>query len=187
MPGEKADGSARVSQLIGGYAHMVELLTDREGNSLPIVEGTSPGRQHNTLGSLPLRLFGPALTLKQLKLRGSREDPQDAQSEPDLNHRNACLRTGHQGSTSPGGSGAGKSTNSESAGSCSPNLRLAMGTRTSRLDARRMRRSSSALVASRLRRSSRRSWSLRAVCRAAVCLATTATAPPRKMKSQSST
>src|SRR5215203_542093 len=50
-----------------------------------------------------------------------------------------------------------------------------------------MRLSSSALRASRLRRSSRRSCSRRAVWSAAVCLATTATAPPRKMNSQSST
>src|SRR5215208_5011174 len=102
-----------VGELVRSHAYVIKLLTDGEGNSFAVVEGTTPGRQYNPFSSLPLRLLGPALTLKELKLRRARNDSQNAESERDLNHRDACLWARHQGSISPGAKGAGKSTNSE--------------------------------------------------------------------------
>src|SRR5215211_5437067 len=123
---------------------MVELLADRERNPISIVKGAATCGEHSPFGTLSLCLLSPPIALKELKLGRTRQDSRYAKHESELNNRNPGLRARHQGPVSPGSRGIGKSTNSESAGSCKPKVRSARGTRTWRLDASRMRRSSSA-------------------------------------------
>jgi hypothetical protein len=108
---------------------MVELLADRQWNSISIIKGATTCGEHSPLGTLPLCLLSPAITLEELKLGRASEDSRDAKHEGELNNRNPSLGARHQGPVSPGSMGIGKSTNSESAGSCRPNVRSARGTR----------------------------------------------------------
>jgi hypothetical protein len=165
ITGQQLDGPAAIGQLVRCYPDVIELLADRERDAVSVVEGAPAGGKRGALRPLPLGPFGPPVALNQLELRSPEEDGDDTQGKAKLNNRDAGLRPRHQGPLSPG---MGKRTNSESAGSCSPNVRSATGTSTWRLEATRIRRSSSARRASRFARSPRRSWRRRAVWSAAV-------------------
>jgi len=57
---------------------MVELLTDRQWNSISIIKRTAPRGEHGPLGTLPLRLLSPAVSLEELKLGRTSEDSRNA-------------------------------------------------------------------------------------------------------------
>src|SRR5919112_1658555 len=112
MPAEQATCTPRIGQLVGSDADVIELLSDRQGDAVTIVQSAPTGRENGPLSALTPGLFRPALALEELELGGPSDYGQDHQGEAELDSSDAHPRLRHQRTACPGVEGTAKRTNS---------------------------------------------------------------------------
>src|SRR5690349_4470589 len=139
---QRDERRANVLELVGRYANVVELLRDREGDAVSVVQGAPAGRKHHLFGALPGGFPLPSFRLDDLELRRTGENGEDPDREGELDGADPGGGLGHQRPPGPAG-GMANRTNSESAGSWRPRARCTIGTSTWRLEPARIRRSRS--------------------------------------------
>jgi hypothetical protein len=84
LPRDHPGGGAIICELIGSDPDMIELLADRQRNTVSVVEPSPSGGQDSALSALAAGMLGPPVTLHQLQLRGTGKDPENHQEKREL-------------------------------------------------------------------------------------------------------